>query len=318
MALVGDLEFFAQEFGWPTANSNELCPYCKCDNRFKDADAVAPYNDFRAGAEWRRQPREPRENEHPLFKVPGINFWSPKLDVLHMLDLGVSSHVYGNLINDILEDHLPGNFGASLGALNARIVELYESRSIPANARIPKLSKGNIHGQTGYPCLSHVKGRRIRQFSSVAVDLANLYKHTDAGKHRFEAVKALDEIYELCDNQKYKCDRREHRKMEKEIDKLLLHYTFLSRDAFDRGKKRYSVTQKFHLTAHFHLQCQFMTPRLAWTYGPESFTSVCKKIAASCDRATPSYQIPLKIAGKFALAYELLLRGWLNLDEDEE
>ena len=46
--------------------------------------------------------------------------------------------------------------------------------------------------------------------------------------------------------------------------------------------------------------------------------SVCKKVAASCDRGTPSYQIPLKISGKFALAYELLLRGWLNLHEDDE
>ncbi|CAE7236943.1 unnamed protein product [Symbiodinium sp. CCMP2592] len=318
MALVGDLEFFSQEFGWPTANSNNLCPYCKCDNLFKDADAVAPFNDFRASAEWRKQPRDPRENDHPLFKVPGINFWSPKLDVLHMLDLGVSSHLYGNLINDILEDHLPGSFAASIGALNSRIQELYESQSTPAAARIPKLSKGNIQSQTGYPCLSHVKGRRIREFSSVAVGLADLYKDTVAGKHRLEAVKAMDEIYELCDCQKYRFDRKEHRSMEKAIDRLLLHYTFLSRDAFNRGKKRYSVTQKFHLMAHFHVQCKWMAPRLAWTYGPESFMSVCKKIAASCDRGTPSYQIPLKICGKFALAYELLLRGWLNLDEDEE
>ena len=37
-----------------------------------------------------------------------VTFISPqtiKLDLLHMVDLGIAAHLYGNLIWDLLEDH---------------------------------------------------------------------------------------------------------------------------------------------------------------------------------------------------------------------
>ena len=32
--VAGDLEWFSSDFGWPTAMSNNPCPYCLCDNYF--------------------------------------------------------------------------------------------------------------------------------------------------------------------------------------------------------------------------------------------------------------------------------------------
>lgn len=90
MAVAGDLEFFAAEFGWPTASSNYPCPFCKADNFFNEDKKVAPFNDFRPTAAWRALPRTPPNNGHQLLSVPAVNCWSLKLDLLHMVDLGCS------------------------------------------------------------------------------------------------------------------------------------------------------------------------------------------------------------------------------------
>lgn len=52
--------------------------------------------------------------------------------------------------------------------LRFRIVETYVELAIPANRRIPKIVKSNLFGASDFPCLLHVKGRKIRAFADVA------------------------------------------------------------------------------------------------------------------------------------------------------
>ena len=93
MSITGDLEWFSAEFGWPTASSNYPCPFCGADNLFDEAKSVAPFTDMRATAAWRGMLRDPDETQmkkHALWRVPGVSFWTVKLDLLHMADLGAS------------------------------------------------------------------------------------------------------------------------------------------------------------------------------------------------------------------------------------
>ena len=59
--------------------------------------------------------KQPRKNgaqkslTHPLFKVPGVTAHSTCLDVLHVMDLGFTSHCLGNIIFDLVINILPGN-----------------------------------------------------------------------------------------------------------------------------------------------------------------------------------------------------------------
>ena len=48
-------------------------------------------------------------------------------------------------------------------------METYVELGIPANRRIPKIAKTNLVGASDYPCLLHIKGRKIRDFADVAV-----------------------------------------------------------------------------------------------------------------------------------------------------
>ena len=95
--LAGDLEYFSSEFGWPTAMSNHACPYCVCDNFFEAEASKHPFTDFRKEASWKtalKKAADPPPSPHPLWKVPGVSFWTMKLDLLHLVDLGVDCHIY--------------------------------------------------------------------------------------------------------------------------------------------------------------------------------------------------------------------------------
>lgn len=124
-------------------------------------------------------------------------------------------------------------------------------------------------------------------------------------------------IYDLSDRPAWVWSTSMQKKFQSAIQTFLVHYGFLAKHYFRKGLTRYSIVQKHHLLSHFAEQCKWSTPRTCWTYGPESFMSVVKRIAASCDRGTAAWQVPLKVCSKFALAHHLILKGWMDLADDE-
>jgi hypothetical protein len=68
------------------------------------------------------------------------------------------------LLNDLVVEELPGSWEASLAALNTLIATKYQEQEVPASKRLPKLVKSDITTIKGYPCLKHMKGRKVRQF----------------------------------------------------------------------------------------------------------------------------------------------------------
>ena len=320
MAVVGDLEFFSQEFGFPTAMSNYPCAYCSATNFFGENEA--PFTDMTKEAKWRETKlKETPKVDHPLMKVSGVSFWTIKLDLLHTLDLGVASHLYGNLIYDLVEDHVEGSSRpARLVKANQLILEGYAFLGIPAAKRLQKLSLSDLcTGGEDYPCLRHVKGRRVRWFSKVACYLADKFNVGDVGKHRLQAVKAMDKIYELADLPDHVWEPATHTEFAKACDKVVLHYSWLAKDALRKDLCRYSITQKHHLLAcRYSEQCFSLSPRATWCYGPESFMSLCIQIANASVRGTSAAKLPTKVLGKFALAFHLLVSGSLSFTMEEE
>ena len=124
-------------------------------------------------------------------------------------------------------------------------------------------------------------------------------------------------VYDTSDKPDWVWSTRDRKKVEDSIHTFLVHYGFLAKAAFRKGRKRYSIVQKHHLFAHYAEQCKWCTPRTCRTYGPESFMSVVKRIAASCDRGTAAWQVAFKVCSKFALAHHLILKGWMDLADDE-
>ena len=65
----------------------------------------------------------------------------------------VSCHIYGNLLNDIIVEELPGSWEPSLVALNKQIAQISAEIGLPASKRIPKLIKSDIQTPKGYQAL---------------------------------------------------------------------------------------------------------------------------------------------------------------------
>ena len=104
-AVTGDLEWFASEFGFPYAASNLLCGYCLADQNFKDSSM--PFTDFRPQAAWRKSCLTPGQlqetsGDHPLLRLGCTSPLGIKLDVLHVLDLGVACYLHGSVFISIM------------------------------------------------------------------------------------------------------------------------------------------------------------------------------------------------------------------------
>eukprot|EP00435_Cladocopium_sp_Y103_P048589 s145_g14.t1 len=202
----------------------------------------APYSEtdslkvvsMRQEAAWRSTQGMP-EVEHPLMAVSGITPWSIRLDSLRLIDLGCAAHLFGNLVWELLEDHIPGpNRQARLNALNKQILESYKACGIPASKRIKRLNLSDICSDE-YPCFKHIKGRRIRYFRKVAVELASLHTETLWGKKRLEAVKAMAASYDLADLPSYAFSPSDYKKYKKQCENFLGNYGWLAKNAMKQN-----------------------------------------------------------------------------------
>ena len=105
----GDWQFYCQAFGFPQWNEAiRMCPWCQ-------ASAVDPdriWSDFRLTANWRRTlwthdeyvaHMRRRGLALPMFfktmgGVLGLRVQNVMVDVLHCVDMGLNSHIVGNVI----------------------------------------------------------------------------------------------------------------------------------------------------------------------------------------------------------------------------
>lgn len=252
-----------------------------------------------------------------MFLVPGVNFLSIHFDTLHMFDLGISAHVYGNLLWSILEDDIKGNRDNSMAVLNADISKIYQAHGVPASSRFPHLNVSNINTSGSfYPFLKHIKGRKIRHFSPIAVDLAEQYKSKDkSSQHRYLLMKALDDLYNCIDAPVFVWPGDIQSKFKDASQRMLAHYSWLAKDAMIRNLCRYSITQKFHMSCcRFPVQNQFVSPRLCWNYGAESFMGVMSRLAAACVHGTQASKVSKPIIDKYRLAMTLVMTKQISLD----
>jgi len=322
MVFAADIEFFCQQFGFPYAMENHPCPYCRCDNLHKNSKA--PFTDFSKDAAWKTKMVPLHEllekyGKHPLMQVPGFSFQTLKLDTLHILDLGVACHVYGNLLWEIIEDELPGSRQTCMVELNRLIQSAYDDLGVPAQQRVGRLNISNISKQgQSYPCVAHVKGRRVRMFSEVAIKLAEQFVSpmNKASQHRLALVKSLNEMYKITDLPLLVWPSDVQNKFEASVNAALAHYAFLAHNAMSKGLFRYSIVQKFHLTAHLPAQTQFLAPRCYWCYGGESFMGYMVKMAATCVHSTPAFKIAPKVYQKLRLSLHLSWEHGVLFDED--
>ena len=67
-----------------------------------------------------------------------------KLDILHLLDLGVSCYLYGNVLHSIMNGLGGTSKEANLASLNKLLVRPYDAQEVPSGKRIRPLHLSDI------------------------------------------------------------------------------------------------------------------------------------------------------------------------------
>ena len=239
-----------------------------------------------------------------------------KLDLLHLVDLGVASHVYGNLLAALVNNMGMGRVKA-LVELNKMIATEYQHLGIQSGNRLPRLNVSDIFTDD-FPCLRHVKGRRIRKFAPVATKLAASLTTNAKGKHIHALCKCMEETYDFCDRKQFVWSAEAGQKFADKCEALLAHYSWLAKDSMKQGNCMFSIVQKHHLFAHYPSQCRYLAPRGCWAYGGESFMSLMVAIASGSVKSTPAWMLPSKVLNKFQFAFHLVLKGIWDPGMEEE
>ena len=344
--ITGDLEWYYQEFDFPRHNQPNPCGWCRANQSFGMHSGIfalfksvfftpspptptccfvellrtdMPWNDFRSTALWRKSLLTPEELmaafNHKIFTVSGVNPLALCLDTLHTLDLGVSCHIVGNLLWELIEE-MPYNRDISMRKMNEKIQKTYESEGIPAMDRLHAISHSDLRKKAEeYPILKHQKGARVRKFIPVACRLAGEKRDdSDHGKHRHELLLALKEMYELLGKEGFKWQTQEHAKFQAACEKCMKHYQWLAKEAVSKKEFLWSVVQKHHMSQHLVEQSKFIAPKHFHTYGSEGFMKTMKKLAGACLNGTPGHKVPQALLVKYRFFWHLMLSGLIEED----
>ncbi len=225
-----------------------------------------------------------------------------KLGLLHLVDLGVASHISGSFLAALVNGMGMGRVKA-LVELNKMIATEYQHLGIQSGNRLPRPNVSDIFTDD-FPCLRHVKGRRIRKFAPVATKLAAKLAPNVRGKHIHALCKCMEEAYDFCDRKPFEAGQ----KFADKCEALLAHYSWLAKDSMKQGTCMFSIVQKHHLFAHYPSQCRYLAPRGCWANGGESCMSLIVAIASGSVKSTPAWMLPSKALNKFQFAFHLVLK----------
>lgn len=324
LGFLGDLDYFSKDLDLPMHNSHRPCWFC-------DADcADNPWNDFRPGARWQsgRSVQDVLQNPrslHPVWKIPGLHEMCTMLDVLHVVDQGVASHVIGNVLHTIIYEqlcagrprqrtHTPQE---ALGKLWVQMQEVHKRDQLVHRIHNLKLSMFMADPRAphaSFPCLSSVKAADTRSLAFVAYEMCKVYATEEEWtKHRLLCTKRLCEFYSYLkthtDQVHFPRDVAE--KLHECTKALLAHYSWLAADANARGKLLWSVVPKMHMMWHMSKQAQYVHLRCTWTYMDEDFMNVICTIARSSS-SVGALHVPSAVALKYRAAMQLRMQQGLQ------
>jgi hypothetical protein len=251
--LAGDMQFFSDEIGFAHSAANAKCSFCQGNN------TTHPWNDLRSNAKWRTTLRDSHEIQHPVMEIPGVTIQTFTLDVLHVIDLGVSVHLVGNLLFEFVFCVLPGNRPQCMSEVNKLIQTIYVEKNISADNRVKKLDLKDFCADRApfqsYPCLVHAKAREVRYLVPVIAVMANrLLSQTNEHQHMKAAADSLAQALTLIDQHPIFMPARAVTSFTECVDNFGLHYMALSKLAFQAGHARWSMVPKHHYFMHMPSQ----------------------------------------------------------------
>ena len=328
--VKGDMEWFNRGLNLEHSTAEGgMCPWCRANYLEEPLDEWAivfghlalPWNDWSTTALWIPTIWTDREswaayhvgNVHQLFMMQLAIICCLMADPLHIIDLGVSHVVLGNVLFQLC--YMPGyvdggNPTERLDNVWTYIMRQYRARATPSQLHGITL---NMFTNTGgphahYPLLGGLaKAAITRHLVPIIADLWDeVHKPTVVGdQYIARCLHALTKVYESFDTPDYTLSAAQKRNILAETHDFLNSYRWLRHNA--GAAKRWQEIPKFHFMIHVALQAQLQNPRRSWTYVDEDWMGLIKDICQSCMHGTPSFKVVAKIVSKLVVGSTLRL-----------
>ena len=293
-----------------------------------------PWNDWSAGAQWLQsvwtspsawnEAHGGRTNMHGILNLLGVSFFMLVADSLHIMDLGVSHRILGNIFfHMIWED---GFFASSthearLGELLVLIQSEYHRTHSPCQLSTLTLNMfSNSGGRTTHqPDLStRVKAAETRHLIPVMLAIFRQLQRglNEQDGHIMVILECLDMYYSILAQHKDQVSLPlvAQSNLENALWNINRRYSALGAWALQLGLKRWGATIKFHMALHIALQSRFTNPALTWTYIDEDFMSIVKAVGESCTTATPAHKVVQKLCRRYLTGMDVRLSFSLDLE----
>ena len=283
--ICGDLEELCNQYGLRHFNSNQPCFWCSANV------SDLPWSDLAPTALWRgtvvTEADAMRPSTHPLWQIPGFSVWSVGWDILHGLDLGPSSHVIGNILDDLVHlGTLGRNMEDRVKAIWSRAQEVYKQQKI--QNRLAYLDLNRFRHPGDFPKMK-CKANEARHFLPVLKELLLLDgTHSTYTATRARLLDSLLAFYSLVDSHNLVLSNQEAAQGRMHLLMFLTDYSILSRRAVDAGVLKWQMTIKFHYLAHAAEGLVWANPKFTSTYAGESYVGKISKIAVSAAMGKPS------------------------------
>jgi hypothetical protein len=306
-ALTGDMEFFAKRFELNAfyPGSASPCSLCGCNR------TSVPFKDLRLDGAWAATVLHPPQGQPTaaqVFQIPGVNIFTVRLDLLHILDLGVLQHFIGSALWSFvyMQEVAGGTIQERIANLWVIIRALYaSSRSASRLGRLDLTMFTNPNRpRAEYPCLK-VKAAEARHLLPIVAELCRRFS-TGTGRDaaRVVCAEGFVRFSELCAAGGPHLSLGDANAARAALASALLSYMRLSANAAANHQLLYNIPNKFHFLAHIADQVRWLNPQLVWTYQLENLIGRAKKVAERCKPGTA----PLKLPRSFMLRYRRVLQ----------
>jgi len=136
---------------------------------------------------------------------------------------------------------------------------------------------------------------------------------SERDEHRLEALRLLNSIYETLRTAAIVPSDGDWNIVMDSVDHFLLHYNWLSKYSFSKGRLNYHLTIKFHMLWHLCYFSKYLNPRSVWCYEFEDLIRQIVRSAKNCVAGSSMAQVAQKVCQNYLLVLNLALLGRLEL-----
>ena len=300
IAIRGDWEFYTQACHFPTSTSvPNMCWQCNASPHghlcWGRGDCRAPWRaTLRSHEQYLASLAAQGLQPPAIFEIKTVRIEGVMGDVMHTLDQGVTAHVVGNVMYEVMKLGQWGSTQAEQAAgLNDDLKKHYTATK--EQYRIDgKITFTRVRKTGDWPRFLG-KAAATRKLANYALELATRYNDGSIHDQRRAGVcKCLVRVYDILDAEPRFMSEGAKRELAELSVVFFNMYSNLSAEALGKEVREWKMSPKFHLMQHILEHQTWINPRNVWTYADEDLQKIMKAVARSSHAMNVPFTVLLK------------------------